>query len=171
MERTIIIFRWSKTNGNIGLLEVISRREKYIATITCLTKVTLIKVDSAMVYQLIMSDISLLRRCSVLLAEDLYSRSGNDGLFYHYQGIDRVRYYLTRYYEDKAMKQATDSIYIGDYYKDIASQTGISLRTVGRSIQKLKALDEITGLNRKLMMTKQQYIKMKQHIWVSEDKL
>lgn len=164
-------FQVDQTNGNIGLLEVISRREKYIATITCLTKVTLIKVDSAMVYQLIMSDISLLRRCSVLLAEDLYSRSGNDGLFYHYQGIDRVRYYLTRYYEDKAMKQATDSIYIGDYYKDIASQTGISLRTVGRSIQKLKALDEITDLNRKLMMTKQQYIKMKQHIWVNEDKL
>ena len=33
-------FQVDKTNGNIGLLEIMSRREQYIATITCLTKVT-----------------------------------------------------------------------------------------------------------------------------------
>ncbi|MEC1376835.1 Crp/Fnr family transcriptional regulator [Heyndrickxia oleronia] len=158
-------FQVDKTNGNIGLLEIMSRREQYIATITCLTKVTAVRIESALVYQLIMSDISLLRRCSVLLAEDLYISSGNDGIFYQYKGIDRVRYFLIRYYERNSNKNSlTRSIYIDDQYKDIASQIGLSIRTVGRSIKQLKELNEISSSNRKLTMSKQQYIKMKHSI-------
>lgn len=157
-------FQVDKTNGNMGLLEILSRREQYIATITCLTKVTAVRIDSALIYRLIMSDLSLLRRCSVLLAEDLYSRSGNDGIFYQYRGIDRVRYYLIRYYENNSKGDGTEFIYIKDCYKDIASQIGVSIRTVGRSIQELKKLDEISSVNRKLMLSKQQYHKLKKHI-------
>lgn len=157
-------FQVDKTNGNIGLLEIMSRRERYIATITCLTKVTAVRIESALVYQLIMSNISLLRRCSMLLAEDLYSRSGNDGIFYQYKGIDRVRYYLIRYYENSKNSRVMGSIYINDYYKDIANQIGVSIRTVGRSIKQLKELNEITISNRKLTMSKRQYIKMKHSI-------
>ncbi|MEI3611907.1 hypothetical protein [Pseudogracilibacillus sp. SO30301A] len=58
-------FQVDKTNANIGLLEVLSRKKKYIATITSLTKVIQVRVDSAIVYELIMSDTSLLRRCTV----------------------------------------------------------------------------------------------------------
>lgn len=157
-------FRVDKTNGNIGLLEIMSRKEQYIATITCLTKVTAVRIDSSLVYQLIMSDISLLRRCSVLLAEDLYRRSGNDGIFYQYKGIDRVRYYLIKYYEDNTTTGVTDSVYINDNYKDIASQIGVSIRTLGRSIRRLKERNEISSFNRKLTMSKQQYTKMKRSI-------
>ncbi|WP_088052559.1 Crp/Fnr family transcriptional regulator [Virgibacillus dakarensis] len=155
-------FQVDKTNGNIGLLEVLSRKEQYIATITCLTEVTVLRVDSAFVYQLIMSNLSLLRRCSVLLAEDLYSRSGNDGILYHYKGIDRLRYYLILYYENN--RRQTESVCINNYYKDIASQIGVSVRTVGRSINKLKKLNEVSSTDRKLTMSKQQYEKMKQSI-------
>lgn len=157
-------FRLDKTNGNIGLLEIMSRREQYVATISCLTKVTAVRIESSLVYQLIMSNISLLRRCSVLLAEDLYSRSGNDGIFYQYESVDRVRYYLIKYYEDNKKTGATDVIYINDYYKDIASQIGVSIRTLGRSIKLLKERNEISSFNRKLTMSKQQYIKMKHSI-------
>ncbi|WP_339226807.1 Crp/Fnr family transcriptional regulator [Oceanobacillus sp. FSL K6-2867] len=153
-------FQVDKTNGNIGLLEVLSRKEQYIATITCLTEVTAVRIDSAFVYELIMSNLSLLRRCSVLLAEDLYSRSGNDGILYHYKGIDRIRYYLIQYYEKN--KGQTDIVSITDYYKDIASQVGLSVRTVGRSIKQLKKMNEISSIDRKLSLSEQQYMKMKQ---------
>lgn len=155
-------FQVDKTNGNIGLLEVLSRKKKYIASITSLTKVTLVRVDSAIVYELIMSNTSLLRRCTVLLADDLYNRSGNDGIFYHFKGIDRVRYYLVRYYEMN--KKATETITINDYYKDIANQIGVSTRTVGRSMKQLKDLNEISGSDRTLTMSDEQYRKMKQNI-------
>ncbi len=154
-------FQVDKTNGNIGLLEVLSRKEQYIATITCITEVTAVRLDSAFVYQLIMSNLSL-RRCTVLLAEDLYNRSGNDGIFYHYKGIDRLRYYFIRYYENN--RGQTDSVSINVYYKDIASRLGISVRTVGRSIKQLKQRNELSSTDRKLTMSKQQYAKMKQSI-------
>lgn len=155
-------FQVDKTNGNIGLLEVLSRKHKYIATITSLTKVTLIRIDSATVYELIMSNTSLLRRCSVLLAEDLYNRSGNDGIFYHFKGIDRVRYYLVRYYEMNI--RPTETIQIHESYNDIANQIGVSTRTVGRSIKQLKLLKEISSPNRTLTMSREQYAQMKQNV-------
>src|SRR5699024_6997384 len=71
-------FQVDKLNGNIGLLEVLARKDKYIATITSMTKIQLMRVHASVVYEKIMTDISLLRRCSALLAEDLYNRSGND---------------------------------------------------------------------------------------------
>lgn len=108
-----------------------------------------------------MSNLSL-RRCTVLLAEDLYNRSGNDGIFYHYKGIDRLRYYFIRYYENN--RGQTDSVSINVYYKDIASRLGISVRTVGRSIKQLKQRNELSSTDRKLTMSKQQYAKMKQSI-------
>ena len=157
-------FQVDEKNGNIGLLEVMSRKEQYVATITCLTEVTAVRVDSALIYQLIMSNISLLRRCSVLLAEDLYSRSGNDGIFYKYSGLDRVRYFFIKCFENSEESKATGSIHINDYYKDIANQIGVSVRTVGRSIKQLKELDEVSSFNRKLTISKRQYTKMKRSI-------
>ncbi len=155
-------FQVDKTNGNIGLLEVLARKHTYIATITSLTKVTAIRVESAIIYELIMSNAVLLRRCSVLLAEDLYNRSGNDGIFYHFKGIDRVRYYLVRYYEMN--KKEAETIRINDYYKEIASQIGVSTRTVGRNIKQLKNLNEISSFNRALTMSHEQYKKMKKNM-------
>lgn len=157
-------FQIDQTNGNIGLLEVMARKEQYVATITCLTEVTVIKVDSALIYQLIMSSPSLLRRSSVLLAQDLYSRSGNDGLFYKYNGIDRLRYYFIKYYENNKEAQGTGIFQIDRHYKDIANQIGVSIRTVGRGIKKLKELDEINRYNRKITISKEQITKMQQRI-------
>lgn len=157
-------FQIDESDGNIGLLEVMARKEQYIATITCVTEVTVIKVDSALIYQLIMSSPSLLRRCSVLLAEDLYNRSGNDGLFYKYNGLDRVRYYFIKYYENNTEFKRTGMLQIDHYYKNIANQIGVSIRTVGRSIKKLKELGEITSVNRKITISQAQIEKMQQRI-------
>jgi len=156
-------FQVDKLNGNIGLLEVLARKDKYVATITSLTKVELIRIDSTIVYEQIMSDLSLLRRCSVLLAEDLYNRSGNDGIFYHFKGIDRVRYYIIRYYETNRIN--TETIQLKEHYNDIANQIGVSVRTVGRSMKQLKELSEISSKQRRLFVSYEQYKKMNQHIY------
>ncbi|WP_369332861.1 hypothetical protein [Carnobacterium viridans] len=69
-------FQVDKKSGNIGLLEVLSNKEQYVATITCLTDVTVVKLESAVIYELIMNNLNLLRKCSFLLAKDLSNRSG-----------------------------------------------------------------------------------------------
>ena len=103
-------FQLDKSNGSIGLLELFARKDRYVATIVSLTKMKLMKINSEVVYGAIMEDVSLLRRCTVLLADDLYQRSGNDGILYYFQGIDRVRYYLTSYYEEHKAEQTSGKV-------------------------------------------------------------
>lgn len=159
-------FQLDATNGCIGLLELLARKDQYIATIISLTSVTVVRMDSAIVYAAILSEISLLRRCTSLLAQDLYQRSGNDGLFYYFQGIDRVRFYLVTYYEEHRTEQQTsDKVFVEVQYQDIAKRIGVSVRTVGRNLQKLKENKEITSWKKKIFISKKQYRMMMDHIY------
>ncbi|MFD2829632.1 Crp/Fnr family transcriptional regulator [Corticicoccus populi] len=145
-----VYFQVDQSDGNLGLLEVLGRREAYISTVTSLTEMTAVKIPSYLIYQKIMNDPSLLRRCSVLLSQDLYTTSGNEGLLYRYRGIDRVRHYLIQYFDKNS--GGTAAVEVKSKYQDIAFELGISVRTVGRSIQSLKNSGEIMYGKKKVML-------------------
>ncbi|MEI5993246.1 Crp/Fnr family transcriptional regulator [Candidatus Enterococcus mansonii] len=151
-------FQVDKQNGNIGLLEILGKKEQYVATITCLTNVEVFRIESAIVYDILMNHLPLLRKCTFLLADDLYNRSGNDGIYYYYTGIDRIRLFLMNYFEQHYSHY---DLPIEMSYEKIANQIGVSVRTVGRSIKVLKETNEVTVQSKKMMMSKRQYEKMK----------
>ena len=159
-------FQLDKSNGSIGLLELFARKDRYVATIVSLTKMKLMKIDSEVVYGAIMEDVSLLRRCTVLLADELYQRSGNDGILYYFQGIDRVRYYLTSYYEEHKAEQTSGKVIVLAEYQEIASSIGVSVRTVGRNLRKLKEGQEIGSFRKKITVTEEQYRKMLNNLYL-----
>ena len=43
-------FQLDKSNGSIGLLELLARKDRYVATIVSLTKMKLMKINSEVVY-------------------------------------------------------------------------------------------------------------------------
>ena len=150
-------FEVDSSNGNLGLLEVLARKNTYISTVTCSSPVIAVKVEAHLVYQEIMNNPSLLRRCSVLLAQDLYQSSGREGILYRFQGIDRVRYYLVQYYE----LNGTNFI---PRYQEIAFKLGTSIRTIGRSMQKLKANHELSNQERKMFVNEENYQLLKKRL-------
>lgn len=156
-------FRLDNANGCIGLLELLAQETSYVASIICMTEVIAARIDAAAVYCAIMEDINLLRRCTALLASDLYQRSGSDGALYYFRGIDRVRYYLIAYFEENSKHGG--SVTVQEEYQNIASHIGMSVRTVGRNIQKLRQSGEILSKNRHILMTREQYLKMVQAIY------
>lgn len=162
-------FQLDKNNGNIGLLEILARKDRYVATIVSVTEVELVRIDAALIYETIMQDISLLRRGTALLADDLYKRSGNDGILYYFQGIDRVRFYLVSYYEEHAGETETDQVIVCAEYQDIASSIGMSRRTVGRNLQKLKACHEIGSFRKKTTISEKQYRRMLGSLYSREE--
>ena len=148
-------FELDSTNGSIGLLEILGQKNKYVATITCITDVEIIKVPSEVVYKIIMSDMDLLKKSLYLLADDLYKRSGNDGLYYYYSGIDRVRAILIEYYYSERTYRNEEKIIVDLSYEQIGNQTGISARTVGRSIREMKQNEEVSIKHKKIELTHQ----------------
>lgn len=159
-------FRLDETNGSIGLLEILAKQEEYIATIVTVTEVKALRIDSAVVYRAIMEDIGFLRKCSNMLSDDLYKRSGNDGVFYYLSGIDRVRYFLTNYYNDHPeRKNEKGQMIVQAEYQEIANTIGMSIRTVGRNLQRLRETDEIRSERKKIVIGQKQYENLMSHLY------
>ncbi|WP_312432543.1 Crp/Fnr family transcriptional regulator [Lacrimispora sp.] len=158
-------FQIDKNNGSIGLLELFARKDAYVATIISMTEVKAVRMESVAIYAYVMNHIDMLRRCLTLVSDDLYKRSGNDGIFYYLDGLDRVRYYFVNYY-DAHKKDTTDIITVEAEYQDIANSVGISLRTVGRSIRKLKDREEINSIRKKVIITKEKYDILFDNLWI-----
>ena len=163
---TYSYFRLDPSNGSIGLLEVLAKREKYIATIVTVTKVKALRLDSAIVYHEIMENISSLRKCSNMLSDDLYQRSGNDGVMYYLSGLDRVRYFLTNYYASHPEKRnEKGQMFVDAAYQEIANAIGMSIRTVGRNLQKLRDFGEIKSEKKRILIGEKQYEKLINHLY------
>lgn len=156
-------FQLDETNGSVGLLETLAQKEEIIATITCLTEVTALRVPSATVYQWIMQDLELLRLSANLLADDLYHRSGSDGLFYQLNGVDRLRYYLVECY-DKQVKSGNEFVKIQEIREKIGHKLGMSVRTVGRSLKKLRDNKEIVSIDRKIYVGANERQRLQNHL-------
>jgi len=156
-------FQIDKNNGNIGLLEVFARKDAYVATIMSVTEVVALRIEAAIIYDYIMNNSEMLHRCITLVAEDLYKRSGNDGIFYYLDGLNRLRHYLVNYYD--AHKEASSIIVVDAEYDDIAKNIGVSIRTVGRSIHQLKELEEIISQNKKIIITEDKYQILLSNLW------
>ena len=108
-----------------------------------------------------MKDIDLLRKCVNLLSHDLYQRSGNDGVLYYLSGIDRIRYYLIGYYESHCnVANEKGQVIVDAEYQEIANGIGMSIRTVGRNLQKLKLSEEIKSYKKKIIIGEKQYKKL-----------
>ena len=161
---TYSYFQLNSTNGSVGLLEILAGKEHYIATLSTITRVKALRIDAALVYQTIMEENELLRKCINLLADDLYKRSGNDGIMYYMSGLDRVRFFLLTYYEGH-QKNAEGDVFVEAEYQDIANGIGMSIRTVGRNLQKLKETGELKNIQKKIIMGKQQYEKLQANIY------
>lgn len=151
-------FELTEHNGSIGLLEILARKEEYVATIIALSEVKALRIDAALVYHSIMASMELLRRSTTLVSQDLYTRSASDGRFYYVNGLNRVRWFLADYY---AMhKGPREAIPVMVEYRDIAISVGISVRTVGRSIQYLKDTGEILIRKKKIFLNNEAYQKI-----------
>ncbi len=63
-------------------------------------------------------------------------------------------------------KETTDTVTVEAEYQDIANSVGISLRTVGRSLRKLKDREEINSIRKKLIITKEKYDILFDNLWI-----
>lgn len=155
-------FQLDKANGSVGLLEVLAQKEEVVATITALTKMEVVRVPAAEVYEWIMNDLELLRLSANLLADDLYRRSGNDGLLYRLEGVERLRYYLSTYYADHF--DGNPLVEVKESREKIGNKLGMSLRTVGRSLKKLRDNGEIISKQRKTYIGIDEYQRLKEKL-------
>lgn len=146
----------------VGEVTILAGKEKTSVTIETLTECTVLYFSRKDFEWWISRDIHFLGLVSSKVAYKLYRSSYNRGrrLFYPPQHLLMV--YLTQFVEEQRQDKKTGII--PRTRQELYEETGISIKTLNRTIQKMKA-DGMIGICRgKISLTEEQYEEMKRYL-------
>ena len=146
----------------VGEVTILAEKEKTSVTIETLTECTVLYFSRKDFEWRISQDIHFLRLVSHKVAYKLYRSSYNRGrrLFYPPQHLLMV--YLTQYIEER--KPEGEVKVISRTRQELYEETGISIKTLNRTIQKMKAEGAVGIYKGKISLTREQYQRMKEYL-------
>ena len=146
----------------IGEVTILAGKEKTSVTIETLTECTVLYFSRKDFEWWVSQDIHFLRLVSSKVAYKLYRSSYNRGrrLFYPPQHLLMV--YLTQFVEEQGRREHPGII--PRTRQELYEETGISIKTLNRTIQKMKSDGLISIARGKISLTKEQYETMKEYL-------
>ena len=144
-----------------GGMEVIMELDKYRTSLQTVTDCIVLKIPKAKFSKWMKSDICALSHESKLMAEYLLEQARNVRAFLFLQGADRLTMLLTKRYE----KYAENGILkLDNDRQELSDFTGLSVRTIARSIKILKEQGLITKQGNYIVISKEQYTHLKENL-------
>jgi len=109
----------------------------------------------------IWDDKNALRMEVARIGDYLLEESRNERVILFLQGVDRIIYLLTKNYEADDPK---DEYIVGISRQELAERSGFSIKTVNRAVQKLQEDGFIGRKGRRIVISKEQYVQMKDYL-------
>ncbi len=144
-----------------GGMEVIMGMEKYQTSLQTVTECLVLKIPKSHFSKWMKSDIRALRHESKLMGEYLLEQARNVRAFLFLQGADRLTMLFTNRYEKYAVHGV---LKLDNDRQELSDFTGLSIRTVTRSIKILKEQKLITKQGNYIVIDKEQYIRLKKNL-------
>ena len=142
-----------------GGMEILMGDERYRTSLQTVTDCVVLKIPKAEFKMWMDSDIRALRHEAKLMGEYLLEQSRNVRAFLFLQGSDRLLLLLKNRYEKYAQKEV---LVLNSDRNELSDYTGLSTRTVVRSIKKLKDSGLIMEEKNQIVINKSQYICIKE---------
>ena len=101
------------------------------------------------------TNLDFLYMVSMQMAKKMFTSSYNRGKNLYKRGIDKVINYLVDYYESNCLEE--DFLVIEKTREEIASELGVNVRTINRSIQSLKGDKLVSIYYGKIRISRKQY--------------
>ena len=144
-----------------GGMEVIMGLDKYRTSLQTITDCTVLKIPKAQFNKWMKSDIRALGHESKLMGEYLLEQARSVRAFLFLQGADRLAMLFTNRYE----KYASNGILkINNDRQELSDFTGLSAKTITRSIKKLKEDGLVSREGNYIVLNKEQYIHLKENL-------
>lgn len=144
-----------------GGMEVIMGDKYYRTSLQTVTNCIVLKVPRMQFDKWMKSDIRALRHESKLMGEYLLEQSRDVRAFLFLQGSDRLSMLLLNRY----VKYANHGILrINADRQELSDYTGLSVKTITRSVKKLKEESLLTKEGNYIVVNKQQYDQMKKKL-------
>ena len=154
-------YMWFYPIKSFGAMEVLLDLEQFQTTLSTMTPCTMLIVPINIYKKWVKNDITALSMEVKSMGTFLLEEVKRERVFLFMQGFDRVVYMLTQIYE----RTADDNICtIKLTHQDLADSTGLSLKTVNRSLKQLEEEQYIHRSGNKILINKEQYMFMKNFI-------
>ncbi len=142
----------------LGGMEVVMGDKRYRTSLQTVTDCTVLKLPKAQFERWMKSDIRALRHESKLMGEYLLEQARNVRALLFLQGSDRLAMMLVNKYEMYAGKGV---LTINGDRQELSDCTGLSVKTITRSVKKLCEEGMITKKGNDIIVNRKQYIQLK----------
>lgn len=154
-------YMWFHAIKVFGSMEIFFEIPLYMTTLKTVTDCTMLVMSRASFDKWIWDDKNALRMEVARIGDYLLEESRNERVILFLQGVDRIIYLLTKNYEAEDPK---DEYIVGISRQELAERSGFSIKTVNRAVQKLQEDGFIGRKGRRIVISKEQYVQMKDYL-------
>lgn len=153
-----IWFDWIKS---FGAMEILLKINKYKTTLKTVTPCTMLKIHRSKYETWMLNDMNALHMEVEDMGLSLLEQARKERVFLFLQGSDRLLYLFMDIYE-KAHNEK--EVIIKQTRKEISERTGLSIKTINRSIVKLEEHNFISKSGPKIKITSEDYKRIKGYL-------
>lgn len=154
-------YMWFQPGKTFGAMEVFYKIPLYMTTIMTVTDCTMLVMSKKNYERWIWDDKNALQMEIISTGNMLLDQNRTGRIFLFLQGMDRIIYFFVRNYN----QQKQDNMAIFDISRqEIAERSGFSVKTVNRAVKKMEEEGYITKKGHKIIISEEQYLKMKGYL-------
>lgn len=144
-----------------GGMEVIMGLDTYKTSLQTVTNCTVLKISKDKFATWLNTDFSALKYEAKLMGEYLLEQARSVRAFLFLQGADRLAMLLVNRYQKFAIKNV---LVLKNDRQELSDYTGLSVKTITRALKKLEESGMVSKQGSRIVINKQQYIKMQEMI-------
>lgn len=154
-------YMWFGPGKTFGAMEIFYKIPLYMTTIMTVTECTLLVVSKKNYEKWIWDDKNALQMEIISTGNMLLEQNRTGRIVLFLQGMDRIIYFFAQNY--KTQKQ--DNVAVFDISRqEIAERSGFSVKTVNRAVKKMAEDGYITQKGHKIIISEEQFQKMKNYL-------
>ncbi len=154
-------YMWFYPIKVFGSMESYFHIDNYMTTLMTVTNCTLLAMTKKNFERWIWGDTHALKQEIASMGEYLLDQSRTGRVLLFLQGMDRILYLLAKNYE---YERPADTLVMDISRQELSERSGFSIKTVNRSVKKMEEEGFIGRSGRRIVITKEQYKKMKEYL-------
>jgi CRP/FNR family transcriptional regulator, cyclic AMP receptor protein len=154
-------YMWFYSVKVFGAMEILLKMEKYKTTLKTVTDCTMVVISRNKFEKWMLNDMHALHMEIQSMGSYLLEQARKERVFLFLQGIDRISYLLTQIYEQSS---EDNQCIINLTRVELSERSGLSVKTINRSIKKMEENNYISRTGNKIIITENQYLAMKEYL-------
>ena len=154
-------YMWFYPVISFGSMEVLLDLDQYQTTLSTMTSCTMLIIPKNIFEKWVKNDIRVLSQEVKAMGTFLLEEVKRERVFLFMQGRERVIYMLIQIYEQTLENKIC---IIKLTHQDLADSTGLSLKTINRSLKELESEALISRSGNKIIIKPEQFEKLKENI-------